>query len=108
MGIFAGIALVGIIAIWGFIFHKWVRRELRLQAFFVWTLLWAMGALAILLPAYPAVIATRLGIGRGADLIIYSSIIILLAIAFSLYSHVRNVDRQITRLIREMALRDHE
>ena len=73
-------------------------------------LLWTLGALGgFVLAWYPdtaTMVAHLVGIGRGADLVVYLGIVLLFVLVFQLHvSHVR-LERQLTKLVRKEALRD--
>jgi hypothetical protein len=47
-------------------------------------------------------------VGRGADLVVYLAIVLLFILVFQLHvSHVR-MERELTKLVREEALKDLE
>lgn len=73
------------------------------------TLIFFMAALIIIIdPDIASKLASIVGIGRGADLVIYVSILILL---FKLYTQSRKIDlleKKIDELIRKMAIKNYE
>jgi hypothetical protein len=74
----------------------------------VWGLFWvAVGAIT-LMPQTTDVIATRLGVGRGVDVVIYVSLIALFYLIFRLFTKIEDVEREITQLVRKLALEDEE
>jgi hypothetical protein len=74
----------------------------------VWALLWvAVGAIT-LTPQTTDVIASKLGVGRGVDVVIYLSLIALFYLVFRLFTKIEDVEREITRLVRKLALEDEE
>jgi hypothetical protein len=71
-------------------------------------LLFAMIACGIVLVLWPDVtniIAKRLGVGRGADLIFYLSILIFWFISLKLYARIRKLEQLFTEVIRNDALK---
>lgn len=70
----------------------------------MWALLWGCVILVALWPATTDLIAQRVGVGRGADLIVY------LAIIFLLYGFARVIATQekhrqeLTELVRKIAI----
>lgn len=77
------------------------RREAGL-----WTVLWVLVFAAVLNPHATDVVARWFGVGRGADLLIFVSILALFALVSWLLSRVSKVERDITTVVRETALRD--
>ncbi len=91
---------VGILAL----FKGWLRRRDAV----VWMLFWAAAAVAVMRPALTSTIAEFLGIGRGADLIFYCAIPILSLGIWMLYIRLRRVRREITLLVRQIAIMEGE
>ena len=69
-------------------------------------LLLSVAWFSILLPEYTTVVANLLGVGRGADLILYVFGIFTLFALIILYTHVRTLSLQMTAVIRQLAIRD--
>jgi len=71
-------------------------------------LLFLMISCAVVFIVWPDVtntIAKRMGVGRGADLIFYISILIFWFISLKLYVRMRKLEQQFTKIIREDALK---
>jgi hypothetical protein len=64
----------------------------------------AAAAVAIWNPESTTRLARALGIGRGADLLIYVVAIFVVVAFFYFYQTTRRLERDITRLVRELAL----
>jgi small membrane protein len=62
--------------------------------------------LSILLPEYTTTIANALGVGRGADLILYCFGVFTAFALVLLYTRVTAQSQQITELVRHLAIRD--
>ncbi len=71
-----------------------------------WVFLWLWVGIIIWIPGVTTHIARILGIGRGADLIIYGSIIIIFYLIFRIYVKLEDIERQITQLARKIALQN--
>jgi small membrane protein len=96
-----------------FALFAWSRGILRLRdkdisvgEFAFWSIIWAVVIFAAVFPHIIALISSKVGIGRGVDLAIYVSIILLFYLVFRLYVKTDNQDREITKLVREIAIRD--
>lgn len=63
------------------------------------------GIFFILFPDYTNVIAHRMGVGRGADLLFYCCILLFLFIIIKLFARIRKLEQQLTDLVRSNALR---
>jgi|SRR5687768_13472839 small membrane protein len=71
-------------------------------------LLFLMVACAVVFILWPGVtntIAKWIGVGRGADLIFYVSILIFWFISLKLYARIRKLEQQFTKIVREDALK---
>ncbi|HEX7155396.1 MAG TPA: DUF2304 domain-containing protein [Thermoanaerobaculia bacterium] len=73
-----------------------------------WIVLWLAAAVAIAFPNSLQRVARVAGIGRPADLVMYVAILGALAGFFLVYLRFRRLDEQITKLVRELALRDSQ
>ena len=69
-------------------------------------LLLAAAWVSILLPEFTTIVANKLGVGRGADLIIYFFALFTLYALVLLYTNVQTLTLQLTALVRQNAIRD--
>lgn len=79
--------------------HQAVRR-LMLVGFVV------LAAAAILFPRLLTQTAQLLGVGRGADLLLYGLTVVFLGYVAASYRRMRQMEQQVTTLARELALRE--
>jgi len=75
----------------------------RLAAIF-WGLLWAGAAVTIFRPGITAEIAAWMGIGRGADLVMYLGLLAGIGVTRYFYTRYRRLDSLLTALVRERAI----
>ena len=68
-------------------------------------LLWGGAAVAIALPDLTSGLASRVGIDRGADLVLYLAILCGMAVSFYFYQRTRQTENLITALVRREAVR---
>lgn len=78
--------------------------KISFLAMLSWFFLWLAVETIIWLPEASTAIARILGIGRGADLIIYGSLVTLFYLVFRIYVKLEDIERQITTLVRKIAL----
>lgn len=85
-------------------------REKRLTAksFFFWAGVFTAAILGVLNPALTTKIAQVFGIGRGADVVIYFSIVMLFYLIFRLTISIEEVRREISKLVKEIALNNEK
>ena len=69
---------------------------------------WTAGAVAIADPMITVRIARAIGIERGTDLIVYVFALAFLGTSFFFYSRLVRMQRQITELVRHLAIREAE
>jgi small membrane protein len=62
------------------------------------------GVALVWFPELATSIASKVGVGRGADLILYLFIVVMFAIAFVIHLRLRALDRTVTVLAREIAI----
>jgi hypothetical protein len=84
------------------------RRRLAARFGAAWIALWIAAAMAIADPDVLVRIAHFLGIGRGADLVLYLSILFTFVAFFVTYLRFRRIDEQMTKIVRHLAIRDAE
>lgn len=81
------------------------RRELNSREAAGWTGLWVLVLLASLWPQATDVLAQLAGISRGADLLIFISVVALFTLVSWLLVRVEKLERSLTQVVREEALR---
>jgi len=81
-------------------------RDIPLIWAIVWIVLWLGVALVSVLPQTTDLLAARVGIGRGADLLVYLSILALFFLVFRLIVKIETMQQEITKLVRSIALKD--
>ena len=99
------------IVIIAFALFAWSRAVLRfrdraisVRELVLWSVLWAAAIFVMLLPGTTDLVASLLGATRGADVVVYVSIALLFYLAFRLYVKLEQMEREITALVRELAL----
>ncbi len=67
--------------------------------------LWfSAGCLAVLFPEYTNRLANLLGVGRGADLLLYMAVVTFVAVSGVLFSRLRKIEERQTEILRLLAL----
>ena len=80
----------------------WATRRESL----IWALVWLVAGGAIIWHDVTSVIARALGIGRGADLVLYCAVVVMMVGFLMVYVRMRRIRRELTLLVRELAIRD--
>ena len=92
-----GLLLVLILAAVG---RGWTTRREGL----VWSLVFLAAGTAILWPRVTGVIAKVMGIGRGADLLLYCAVVTMMIGFLMTYSRLQRLRRELTLLVRQLAI----
>lgn len=74
----------------------------------VWSLLWVGVGTFVWWPSVSDFFAHTVGIGRGVDALVYFSIVALFYGVFRLYVKLEFIEHEITNLVRQLALTEHE
>jgi hypothetical protein len=85
---------------------KYRQRRIGNRSFLLWLSFWIVAALVILFPDSTVVAARLLGIGRGADLVLYVGLILIFLLLFRMYVHLIRLDGEVTQIVRIIALRE--
>ena len=69
-----------------------------------WSLVWVAAGVAIAWPELTTWTAHKLGIRRGADLVLYCAVVVMMVGFLMVYSRLRQVRRDLTLVVRHLAL----
>ena len=94
-----------ILALLFFLLYVFRLRTVRLERIIYFTLT-VGGAIFILYPDLSTHLANYIGVGRGADLILYIFIIFSLFHQVNIASRFKNIEHQMTAVVRRVALAD--
>lgn len=73
-------------------------------AMLFWLGIWTLASVGVLRPDFTTWIANKIGVGRGADAIIYTSLLLLFYLIYRTNVQIENVRHEITKLSRIIAL----
>jgi small membrane protein len=93
--------LAGLSAIGFFIFLRRNRLPLHIMTVF---LLLGAGAVAVIVPDIPNRVAHAVGVGRGADLVMYLAIVAVMFVLLHYYSKFVELQQKMTELTRQIAI----
>ncbi|BDH79681.1 MAG TPA: DUF2304 family protein [Methanothermobacter sp.] len=74
----------------------------------IWLVVWFSLIIISISPNATSYLANVIGIGRGLDLILILAIIGAYYLLFRIYIMIENIEMEITKLVRELALREEE
>ncbi len=92
-----------IFAIWR-VFSEFRRHDLKLTEFIMWLIFWLAVAVAFITPDSLTRLANLLGIGRGADLVLYVAVIVVFYLMFRIFVRLEKMERNITKVVRQDAM----
>jgi len=89
---------------------KYGTGDITVRELCTWIIFWLLVAAAVMWPRKTDILAHYVGVERGADLLVYISILALFFIVFGLLLRIKKMDQVITKLVRDEALKklDHE
>lgn len=82
--------------------------QISIATFIFWGGLFLVALVGVLDPRLTVVAAGYLGIGRGADVIIYLSIALIFYLIFRLSINLEETRREISELVRSLALKEQK
>ncbi len=80
------------------------QRDIAFRELLIWLIFWCLVGLVTIFPQKTDSIAQWLGVSRGADLLVYISIIVLFFAVFKIVVKQEKIERDITKIIRTKAL----
>jgi hypothetical protein len=84
------------------------RGGLPIVHLVLWTLFWSATIVVALRPSTTSRVASALGVGRGADVVVYLALVLVFYLLFRSFGRIEELERQITRVVRAAALRELE
>lgn len=96
--VFVAFAVINIVS-------RFKKRYLNLNQTILWLIVWFGAAFVTIDPDASVFFAQLLGVTRGADLIIYFSLIILFYLLFMVQIKIERIERNITKIVQDRALK---
>ena len=78
---------------------------LALNNFIFWTGLFVVALIGVVKPELTTLLAQKLGINRGSDIVVYASILLLFYLIFRTNILLENLRHDLTELVRKLALK---
>lgn len=102
------LSIAFIVAI-GRVIGRFRSNDLSKRGAALWIGFWLSAFVLILVPQHLIYTAAQLvGVGRGADLVVYSAIVLIFFIVFRLMVKQERLNRELTELTRQIALQDNK
>lgn len=82
------------------------QKNLKLAFLLFWLLVWGAIGVVVWFPALTSDLAQILRIGRGMDVVVYLSVVLLFYLTFKLLLKTEHLEKEITKLVRREALKE--
>jgi hypothetical protein len=106
MNIFQLIVIPVAIALFVRSLWNFLRRDRGRRVWLMAALTWLLSGISVLRPDLTMLVAQSVGIGRGADLVLYVVAVLFVGSFFYYYGKFQSLESQITELVRHLALTD--
>ena len=83
---------------------KFRKGDLTVNQLALWCLFWVLVVVVALLPNTTALLAKLLGVGRGADSVVYLALALLYYLFFKANIRLEKMERNLTKIVRKEAL----
>jgi small membrane protein len=95
-----------VIFAWSRVFLRMRDKDIGLGEFILWSIIWVTILIITIFPVTINFLSGIVGIGRGIDLAVYTSIILLFYLMFRLYVKADSQNRELTKVVRELAIKN--
>ena len=85
---------------------KYREGGVEIVWFLMWLLVWLAIGVVVVLPQTSTLLARFIGVGRGADAVIYLAIIGLYYVVFRIFLRLEKIEHDISSLVRHLSLKD--
>lgn len=102
------IIILFILFVFGRMVKKFKRKEITNKEFIGWGIFWIIVASAVLWPKTTDIIASFVGVERGANLAVYISVLALFYLSFRFMVKIDELDRNITKIVRNIAINEEK
>ena len=82
------------------------KNKISWLGLFFWSLLWLLVLVVFWQPDITSYLASVLGIGRGADLVLYLSVILVFYLLFRIFVRLNRIESDISKLVRDEAIKN--
>lgn len=102
------VILLIVLAIWWRLYLRFKNSDLNVREFIEWFILWLAVAVVTILPDTASYFANLLGVGRGVDLVVYLALLLIFYLLFKIFLRLERGEQQLTKVVRELALREKQ
>jgi len=87
-------------------FDRFKKQAVGMWQFIGWLVLWIGVAVVFWLPQTASYLAFNLGIGRGVDLAVYCSILLIFYLLFKIFLRLDKQQSDLTKVVRYVAIKE--
>lgn len=99
------LAIIFSLFAWSRAILRFKEGEIKWNELLFWSVTWITLIAITILPGITQFFSDLFGIGRGVDFVVIVSIIVLFYLMFRLYVKIDSLENEITKVVRENALR---
>jgi len=81
-------------------------KKINTRIFIFWTVIWTLILIVAILPDTTIFLSKILGVGRGVDVAVYFSIVLIFFILFEIVKKISKIEQEITKIVSNEALKD--
>ena len=83
---------------------QFYSKEISRMEFFFWIIFWLSVLTIGVFPSIINYIANIIGVGRGVDVAIYFSILIIFYLIFKIFVRIDKIDKDLTKIVRKVSI----
>ncbi len=87
---------------------RFKKRQIRFTNFLVWLFFWLIVGVIVIYPEATDYLARFLGVGRGADVIVYFSLVVIFYFIFYFTVRLHIMDAKVAKIVRNISLRENK
>ncbi len=84
------------------------NQQIRVTNFLIWLFFWLIAGTIVIYPESTNYLAHFLGIGRGADVVVYFSLAIIFYFIFYFTVRLHVIDVKIAKIVRNISLKEEK
>ncbi|MFH1712194.1 MAG: DUF2304 domain-containing protein [Patescibacteria group bacterium] len=84
--------------------RQYKKEKVSVYWFMVWTIFWTLLIIAALVPQTTDLLAKYVGVEKGADLLVYSAVVVLFYAMYRMMIRIERQHQELTDLVRKIAI----
>ncbi len=105
MSLIQVLAIIFVLFVLWRVVTKFKKNDLSVVEFLMWLFFWLAVIVAFITPASLTKLANLLGIGRGADLVLYVAVMVVFYLIFKIFIRLERMEKDITKIVRHDSLK---